>query len=294
MNFHNATPIGFKAGPAYFEKTPPLVEKIRASSGVVTSSQPATALNESELSNGLFRVYTRPEGLQGTNPFGFNRAMLHQTFLLEGFEPLDMRRHRNLINVMSKRNIENLLKITNVRYVTTLRQWDEEIQTFGDAMPRAYIVPNARFFADDDTLLEELTTFNPKVEVLISGDGRYVNQPQTPGMWQAAVTEYNGSTVSINAESDKDGYLVLSDSAYPGWRAWVDGAEVPVLRANYNFRAVSLARGQHKLVFKYMPTYLMTGALISLLTAAVSLLVLLWPVIAGRVSRKNSGRQSEA
>ena len=44
--------------------------------------------------------------------------------------------------------------------------------------------------------------------------------------------------ITVEVGLQREGYLVLADTWYPGWRASVDGRSVPILRANYAFRAV--------------------------------------------------------
>jgi hypothetical protein len=78
--------------------------------------------------------------------------------------------------------------------------------------------------------------------------------------------EYSPNAVKIEVALDRDGYLVLSDTYYPGWRAYVDGEERETLRANYAFRAVPLESGQHTVFFKYDPLSFKTGLVISLAT----------------------------
>jgi uncharacterized membrane protein YfhO len=59
------------------------------------------------------------------------------------------------------------------------------------------------------------------------------------------------------------GYLVLADTYYPGWRAFVDGHPAQVWRANYGFRAVAVDAGEHEIEFQYRPRSFVLGAAIS-------------------------------
>jgi uncharacterized membrane protein YfhO len=52
----------------------------------------------------------------------------------------------------------------------------------------------------------------------------------------------------------------LSEVFYPGWRAWVDNREVPVLRADYLFRAVELPAGAQRVRLLYDPLSFKIGA----------------------------------
>jgi uncharacterized membrane protein YfhO len=73
----------------------------------------------------------------------------------------------------------------------------------------------------------------------------------------------------IQTESESSGWLVLVDTWYPGWKAWVDGERLSVRRANGVFRAVQLPAGKHGVYFRYVPMEFILGISISLLTLLV-------------------------
>ena len=76
----------------------------------------------------------------------------------------------------------------------------------------------------------------------------------------------------IQVDAPAEGYLVISDTWYPGWKAWVDGRETPVLKANYLFRAVQVGAGMQRVTLKYQPPSFYLGVLISSLTLIILLL----------------------
>ena len=77
------------------------------------------------------------------------------------------------------------------------------------------------------------------------------------------ITNYQSDRVTIVAVADQPGYLVLTDSWYPGWRAFVDSQPAPIYRADVLFRAVSLEPGTHTIVFEYRPDSFLIGAMVS-------------------------------
>jgi hypothetical protein len=222
-------------------------------------------LNKSEVERGLFRIYTKPEGLRGTAIFGFNRAMLFRTFLVEGFEPLEISRHRRLIDTLASKKPDNLWKIMNVKYIASMEPNMINVKRYEAPLPRTYFVANARFMDNDDRVLDELAVFDPASEVIVSGKGReVVGRAMNASDWSSRVSRYTGNLVEIRTQSRKNGFLVFSDTYYPGWQAWVDGVEYSIMRANYDFRAVQLPAGEHTVVFKFTSRYLMAGLFISL------------------------------
>jgi uncharacterized membrane protein YfhO len=79
--------------------------------------------------------------------------------------------------------------------------------------------------------------------------------------------------VVIETDARRPGYLVLTDTFYPGWRADVDGTAQTIYRANYLFRAVYVPAGRHVVTFEYVPRTFQLGAVLTGLSGlALSLL----------------------
>src|SRR6185295_11361203 len=89
----------------------------------------------------------------------------------------------------------------------------------------------------------------------------------------AAVTRQEPNRLEVKTESVSPAILVLSENHYPGWRAYVDGKSVEVIRVNYNLRGVAVPAGNHVVEFVYRPKSVLLGLIITLVTGA---LVLLW------------------
>jgi hypothetical protein len=76
------------------------------------------------------------------------------------------------------------------------------------------------------------------------------------------VSESN-NRLQLFVEAKEDSFLVLSDTYFPGWKAYLDGNPVKIFRANYNFRAVSIPPGKHEVKFVYHPMSVKLGVLIT-------------------------------
>lgn len=148
-----------------------------------------------------------------------------------------------------------------------------------DNLPRAYLVGKALSVGSDEEALNIMRQgdFDPHSLVLLHG------VPAEDFGWAgsrpAEIVRYLPEEVILRTHSEKPAYLVLSDAYYPGWRAFVDGQEFPILRANVIFRAVALPAGEHTVAFRYMPASLRTGAVVSL----AALLACVLSVVAWRL-----------
>ena len=77
------------------------------------------------------------------------------------------------------------------------------------------------------------------------------------------ILKYTDGKIEISCKSDEDGFLVLNDLYYPGWRAFVDGKETPIYKTDYILRSIYLETGVHNVTFIYRPRSIIYGTLIS-------------------------------
>jgi hypothetical protein len=73
--------------------------------------------------------------------------------------------------------------------------------------------------------------------------------------------KYGLNEISFVSSNNQEGLAVFSDIYYDkGWKAYVDGKETPIVKANYILRALKLPAGKHKIEFKFHPdTYYKTN-----------------------------------
>lgn len=152
-----------------------------------------------------------------------------------------------------------------------------------DPLPRYYLVSQAREFDSDADVLDAvaLGEVDPGTAVLLSRNEAASGMSLLPDAGSPAtaqgrveLTSARNDEVVLEVVTDSPGYLVTSDAYWPGWRAFVDGIEAPVLRANVSGRAVWLdGPGTHTVVLRFDPPGFALGRGISV---AAGLIVLLW------------------
>jgi hypothetical protein len=82
------------------------------------------------------------------------------------------------------------------------------------------------------------------------------SQPNATGTI-ATVRAKNGLT--LDAHMDADAFVVISQTAWDGWRAFVDGKRVALRRANHAFLAVWVPAGEHRVRLVYLPRSFVIG-----------------------------------
>ena len=137
--------------------------------------------------------------------------------------------------------------------------------TVPDPQPRAYVVGEAWQAANVDEALAAMSRsdFDPARVVILEGSPGRLSRITSPDH-TLSIIEDGPQVVTLDVQTDNEGWLILTDSWYPGWQATLDGKPVPILRANAAFRAITLTAGQHSVSFTYRPFSFRAGAAISL------------------------------
>lgn len=198
--------------------------------------------------------------------------------------PLPLKRYSEFITTLNPRSPHlNLVNLLNVKYILTPRKIEfepfnlvfsnREIKIYENknCLPRAFLVYKAKIIKDKEKTLKEISRidFNPREYVVLEKDietKASLSSLSSTGESKAQIIEYLPRKVVIKTNLPRDGFLVLSDTYYPGWKVYVDGREDKIYRANYILRAVCLNEGAHIVKFIYHPLSFKVGAVITLLT----------------------------
>lgn len=66
--------------------------------------------------------------------------------------------------------------------------------------------------------------------------------------------KYGLNELLFTSQNAYEGLAVFSDIYYDkGWKAYIDGKEAPIVKANYVLRAISIPAGSHKIKFEFKP-----------------------------------------
>jgi hypothetical protein len=128
---------------------------------------------------------------------------------------------------------------------------------------RTYIAEAIRK-ADTVTEASRILTsgdFLPGSSVLLSANDAAGHEPATGS---AKLVSETDTSVVISTMTQGEGVLVLADTYYPGWRAFVDEVPTRIFPANIYQRAVIVPGGVHTITFRYQPESLALGTGISI------------------------------
>jgi len=201
-----------------------------------------------------------------------------------------------------------LLDLLSVKYILTSLPfhhatwelvYDHDVMVYrnGEFLPRAFVVREARVYTSQEKRQAELRRINPRAYVILEEEPE-LDLPMTAhaGDCTATIAVYCPNEVVVEAHMPDPGFLILLDSYFPGWKAYVRAKSSPegresdmglstrepglereghIYRADGNFRAVQLPAGDWVVRFKYTPFSLKAGLYISFIAGVVCLLLAL-------------------
>lgn len=133
-------------------------------------------------------------------------------------------------------------------------------------LPRLMIHHRVVTAADEDASFALVTApgFDPFREVVIQTTGRIDAAPAVAGRReQVELRVDEPERLVARAMLSSPGVLLLRDAQYPGWSVSVDGRAAENVTANYAFRAVALAAGEHEVEWRYRSRSVLAGAIVS-------------------------------
>ena len=149
------------------------------------------------------------------------------------------------------------------------------IYRLANRLPRAYLMYSNQVgqkrFADRPNIREPLAPTEGRNHELI-----HVPDDQKIVGSEIEISSYSPNLVEIETRADRNSFLVLLDSYYPGWRASVDGQLAEISCFQGAFRGVELSAGNHKIIFSYAPRTFSYGLYISSFTGLAWIACLLF------------------
>lgn len=192
-----------------------------------------------------------------------------------GYSPAKLRRYQDIIDhYFAGRLNMNVLNMLNTRYVIT----QQGVQYNPEAFGNAWFVQNIEWVN------------NPNEEIAAIGNADLLQKAVIDTCWRTKVREglamtqpasirltnyANPGNLFYESESTEDGLAVFSEVYYKTWIAFIDGKEVPVVRANYILRAIEVPAGKHTIEFRCEDDLLLDTQIVSTIASCMVVLVII-------------------
>lgn len=210
-----------------------------------------------------------------TDPFSDARpSYFHKS--LGGYHAAKLMRFQEVLeNQFNGALNEDVLDMFNVRYLITTdpQSQSQRIIRRSTAAGNAWFVDKITFVKGNAEEMQAISSFDPHKEAFVNQ--QYQNEikaktssASTTG--EIKLTSYHPDKMQYEYTASNDVFAVFSEIFYDkGWKAYVDGKETPIIRADYLLRALQLPAGSHKIEFIFDPQSHKVGNLLTLISSII-------------------------
>jgi hypothetical protein len=232
------------------------------------------ALEFLQKQKGIFRVAATDSQI-----FPPNFSVMYGLQTADGYDPLYVRRYgefaaayaRNKPDISSPFGFNRIITLQDVksrladflgiRFVLSLSDPDDaklnkvfsdgktQIYENTNAFPRAFFVSSSLAVESKDEAISAI--MDPKNSLdgvaIVEDADRNFSKSWSKGT--AEIRLYSENKVVIDTVNGGDGFMVLTDTYYPLWRAKIDGKPVKIYLTDYAFRGIVVPKGKHTVEF---------------------------------------------
>ncbi|HOH46641.1 MAG TPA: YfhO family protein, partial [Candidatus Cloacimonadota bacterium] len=142
-------------------------------------------------------------------------------------------------------------------------------------LPRAWFVKQQSYVGSPDSILSVLQRgeFDPSRTALVETADAVVSGSDSLSVGTVEELGRSLHKLEYRLQSPGEGYLVLSEVYYPaGWKAILDGKEIPIYATNYILRGLKIPSGEHKLELVFAPDTYKQSLTLSMLGILLTIL----------------------
>ena len=217
---------------------------------------------------GLFRVAVLDRRIMPPNFFTHYKI---QT--IEGYDPLYLRSYGEFVTLFEREDHDissplglnriitphnynsQLFDFLNVKYILSLDEIESDklIKVFTEGQTKVYLNKSSfdRVFFVEKTELVSLDLSNIVGSDLRKTATIYNSAPPVFSLSKGKIIDmrYSENIIEFKTQNEGNGFVVISDTYYPTWKAYVDGVETKIYLTNHAFRGVVVPQGLHTVQF---------------------------------------------
>ncbi|MFT5823919.1 MAG: hypothetical protein ACI8ZM_005185 [Crocinitomix sp.] len=243
-----------------------------------------TKVNQNAMGNAWFAknievVESADEEILALN--AYNEAVLQNKndarIFVNGEEVTTAKLNGSETITMQLPGMETPMPVANIPFEATL---DQPIACVADSTGINWIAdsaPDSLYYKVMSLTSSGRAGWNPTQTTIIDSDfSKNLSATNYSGNGSIEMTSYHPDKVAYKSASSEAQLAVFSEIYYEdGWKAYVDGNEVPISRVNYVLRAVEVPAGDHNITMEFnLPSYEKATTMATIGSIAILLLLL--------------------
>jgi hypothetical protein len=215
------------------------------------------------------------------DPFTGNNYVSYQYNSVGGYQTARLAIYNDLIDSQLRKGNPIVFNMLNTKYIITKDQngATQSARVNPNALGNAWFVKHLNFVPDAHAEMRALDNLNPIDTAIIqqSYKSKLGSIPNTyPVTGTIQLIKNDNEIITYRSSSTANEFAVFSEIYYePGWKAFVDRKEVPIVKVDYVLRGIPVTAGNHEIVFKFEPPGFLLGRKITAVFSIIMLLLLL-------------------
>lgn len=239
------------------------------------------------------------------NPFNDGRTVYHLRSI-GGYNAAKIKRYQQMIekhlagtlnpyviNMLNTKYLITSKPLNSPQYVALQKMQDGEVvylNTMNNGA--AWFVNQVIIAKTPDEALDTLTNLDTRKMAVIENKDQtllktYSQQP-VDSSEVIDIQVFDNNYMKYKSQCKEDRFAVFSEVYYNrGWKAFIDGKEVPILHTNFVLRGLIVPKGEHTIEFKFEPEDVKIGETLSYVGSGIMILLLLLGMIFFMKESKN-------
>lgn len=221
-----------------------------------------------------FRVLNTATG----DPFSSDSRTSYYHKSVGGYHPARLGIYDDLMEHQLYKYNMSVLNMLNVKYfIQQSQQGGTGAAINPNALGNVWFVNSVKYVNGPVEEMKALDSFDAKTEAIVDKKFQSVLTGGVPADSSATIkqTAFNNENIKYESNSSAPHVAVFSEIFYKDWKAYIDGKEAPIAKANYVLRAMLIPAGKHNIEFKFEPAVYYTGSTITAITAWLIFVLLL-------------------
>ncbi len=168
-------------------------------------------------------------------PFGFSRILTTDRYLSP------------IINLLGVKYILSLNEINDPNLKEVYAQGQTKVYQNKLALPRTFFAAQVSTVSSKEGSIEFLFREKNLLDRVVAETTQTISGEYSKGIVE--VISYEPNSVQLKTSNKGEGFLVLTDSFYPTWKAYIDGKSTQIYLTDFLFRGVVVPSGDHHVEF---------------------------------------------
>ncbi|MEL6275511.1 MAG: YfhO family protein, partial [Bacteroidota bacterium] len=222
-----------------------------------------------------FRVYNTSTG---QNPFEDALPSYHHKNI-GGYHPAKLQRYQDMIDRHLGQGNQAAFDMLNAKYFITRSENGPVARRNPGALGNAWLVNNIQTANTNKAEIEAINGLDPSNTAIVHQEfAENIAGLNPDGTGEVSLLSYTPNKLEYSFNSSSDQLVVFSEVWYgpnTGWKAYIDGTEAELIRANYILRALRVPAGSQKIEMRFAPQTFVLGKTVSLISSLAILLGIL-------------------